>query len=154
MTRWHAGARRRGAALVEFAIVLPLLILLLLGIMEFGILMLHQLNLEQAAREGSRLAAVRNATTDILTRIDNSAATLSNKQEMQVTLTYSTDNGASFPYTLGDASASENNAPPGSLIKVAIDCPHHLITGSFFAWLPGAVGNSLPLHAAVVMRRE
>jgi Flp pilus assembly protein TadG len=148
-----ARRRWRGAALVEFALIVPLLIFLLLGILEFGILVMHRLTLEQAAREGSRLAAVRATTATIQQRITNAAPTITNKQEMQVSLKYSTDNGASFGYTLGN-SGSENNAPPGSLVQVGITCPHHLVTGSFFAWLPGVANNAVPLHVAVVMRRE
>lgn len=146
--------KRRGAALVEFALILPFLIFLLLGIIEFGIVVMHQLTLEQAAREGSRIAAVRNPTTDVIERITNSAATLPNQQEMQISITYSTDNGQSFPYTLADTAGEENNAPPGSLVRVTLDCPHHLVTGSFFSWMTGAVNNTVPMHAQVVMRRE
>jgi len=156
MERLRANNRRRkGAALVEFALIVPLLIFLLLGIIEFGIMVMHQLTLEQAAREGSRIAAVRNPLADITQRITNSALTLPNQQEMQIIMSYSTDNGQTFPYTLGDTSAGEvNDAPPGSLIQVSLDWPHHLVTGSFFSWLTGAENNTIPLHAKVVMRRE
>ncbi|BCW59687.1 MULTISPECIES: TadE family protein [Micrococcaceae] len=50
--------RERGAAAVEMAIVLPLLLLILLGIMEFGRAYNVQVSLTQAAREGARYAAV------------------------------------------------------------------------------------------------
>ena len=52
------GARDRGSAAVEFALVLPLLLLLVFGIIDFGRLLNAQLTLTQAAREGARLAAV------------------------------------------------------------------------------------------------
>lgn len=48
----------RGAAAVEMAIVLPLLLLILVGIMEFGRAYNVQVSLTQAAREGARYAAV------------------------------------------------------------------------------------------------
>jgi hypothetical protein len=44
----------RGQALVEFAFVVPLFLLLLLGMMEFGIAFNRQLTLEYATREGAR----------------------------------------------------------------------------------------------------
>lgn len=46
--------RERGAAMVEMAIVLPLLLLLVFGIIEFGRLYNAQVTLTHAAREGIR----------------------------------------------------------------------------------------------------
>jgi Flp pilus assembly protein TadG len=149
-----ASKKRRGAVLVEFALIVPLLIMLLLGILEFGVMVMHQLTLEQAAREGSRLAAVRNSVTSVTERITNSASTLPNQEELQIVMAYSTDNGQSFPYTLADTAGGENDAPPGSLVQVSINWPHHLVTGSFFGWLTGAENNTVPLRTEVVMRRE
>jgi Flp pilus assembly protein TadG len=48
----------RGAAAVEFALVLPLLLLILFGIIDFGRALNAQITLTQAAREGARLAAL------------------------------------------------------------------------------------------------
>jgi Flp pilus assembly protein TadG len=63
----------RGAAAVEFAIVLPLLALLLFGIVEFSILYNRQQGLHAAAREGARLAALPTSTqTDIRDRVRSS----------------------------------------------------------------------------------
>lgn len=50
--------KQRGATLVEFAITLPLLLLLLFGIVEFGWLFSQNLDVRHGAREGARLAAV------------------------------------------------------------------------------------------------
>ena len=52
--------RRRGAALVEFALVMPLLLLLLVGIMEFGRAWSQTQVITDAARQGARLAALLN----------------------------------------------------------------------------------------------
>lgn len=52
--------RRRGAALVEFALVMPLLLLLLIGIMEFGRAWSQTQVITDAARQGARLAALLN----------------------------------------------------------------------------------------------
>jgi len=54
----------RGAAMVEFALVLPILLLLTLGIINFGYLFGQQLSLNQAVREGARAAVVANGLTD------------------------------------------------------------------------------------------
>lgn len=56
------GARRRreerGAAAVEFALVAPLLLLLVFGIISFGFMLSFRQTLSQAATEGARAAAV------------------------------------------------------------------------------------------------
>lgn len=49
--------RERGAALVEFALLMPLLVMLILGIVSVGIAYNHQLSLTHAARETARFAA-------------------------------------------------------------------------------------------------
>jgi Flp pilus assembly protein TadG len=49
----------RGQALVEFALVLPILILVLLGIMQFGLLFWSQITLSQVARDTGRWAATQ-----------------------------------------------------------------------------------------------
>jgi len=46
-----AGGKSRGAAVIEFAVLLPLLALIVFGIIEFGFLFLAN-----AAREGARIA--------------------------------------------------------------------------------------------------
>jgi Flp pilus assembly protein TadG len=50
--------RDRGAAAVEFALLLPLLLLLVFGIIDFGRALNAQITLTQAAREGARLDAL------------------------------------------------------------------------------------------------
>lgn len=50
--------RERGAALVEFALVLSILVLLLFGIIEFGRAYQVKLSITHASREGVRVLAV------------------------------------------------------------------------------------------------
>jgi Flp pilus assembly protein TadG len=48
----------RGQSMVEFALVLPILLLLLCGIIDFGWLYYNQVMLSNAAREGARYAVI------------------------------------------------------------------------------------------------
>ena len=57
--RLHIRKRQEGQALVEFTIVATLLILLLLGIAQFGIVWNNYVSVTQAAREGARRAVVK-----------------------------------------------------------------------------------------------
>jgi len=51
-------ARDRGAAAVEFALLLPVLLLIVFGLIDFGRALNAQITLTQAAREGARLDAL------------------------------------------------------------------------------------------------
>ena len=46
--------RQRGQGMVEFAIIVPVFLLLLMGMLEFGFVFTHNLSLEYATREGAR----------------------------------------------------------------------------------------------------
>ena len=61
MRSYMRDRRDRGANLVEFAMIAPFLILLLLGIIEFGFLMGEWNEVKHGAHEGARLAAVNDA---------------------------------------------------------------------------------------------
>ena len=54
----------RGQALVELALILPILLMLLLGIFEFGRAWNTKQVITDAAREGARLAVVQNNDID------------------------------------------------------------------------------------------
>lgn len=55
-------ARARAAAVVEFAVVLPLLLTILFGIIEYGWVFMVRQTLQTAAREGARLAVLQTST--------------------------------------------------------------------------------------------
>jgi Flp pilus assembly pilin Flp len=59
--------RERGAALVEFALILPLLIVLVFGIVQFSIAYNRVQGLHAAAREGARLASLPQTTQSEIT---------------------------------------------------------------------------------------
>ncbi|MCH7924486.1 MAG: pilus assembly protein [Planctomycetes bacterium] len=61
IARRHGDHRRRGGAIVEFAVVLPLLLTILLGIIEYGYVFMVRQSLQHAAREGCRLASLQTS---------------------------------------------------------------------------------------------
>ena len=66
-------ARTRGQSLVEFALGVPLFMLLLLGMVEFGFVFTHHIGLEYASREGARMgsALASGTATVACTDVDN-----------------------------------------------------------------------------------
>jgi Flp pilus assembly protein TadG len=65
----HKARRRRGQGLVEFALVAPVFLLILLAIFDFGRGVFAYTSVSNAAREGARLAIVNQDKTLILSRI-------------------------------------------------------------------------------------
>ncbi len=67
--------RQKGAEIVEFALVLPLLLLILFGIMEFGIVFFDKAIITNASREGARAGVVSRSPVlsndDITTIVNN-----------------------------------------------------------------------------------
>jgi len=59
-SRHHILRDERGANLVEFVLILPLLVLLVFGIIEFGVNFDRKIGVNHAAREGARAAIVGN----------------------------------------------------------------------------------------------
>ena len=55
--------RDRGATAVEFALVFPLLLIMLFAIIDFGWVLNQQMSVTAAAREGARYFAIHNTDT-------------------------------------------------------------------------------------------
>jgi Flp pilus assembly protein TadG len=110
----------RGQTFVEFAIVLPILVLLVFGIIQFGLAFHNYLAITDAARVGARAAAVKRTTTPCTfarTAIQN---TVSSDQWAQISSRITCVAGPSvgdqvaitinYPYSIGlpGVSASGN----------------------------------------------
>ena len=73
---------QRGQAMTEFAIIAPILLLILMGIMQLGVVYNNWVTLTDAARAGARKAAVcrsgcsPDASTATVNAVKNSAANL------------------------------------------------------------------------------
>ena len=62
-----------GQTLVELALLLPVLLLLLLGVVEFGRILMTYLMISHSSREGARLAAVGGSDSAVVQRVQDQA---------------------------------------------------------------------------------
>lgn len=124
--------QRRGAAVIEFAIVAPLLFLLILGMIEFGRMIMVQQILTNGAREGARKAVLVGTTQSEVTATVNSY--MSNAGISGHSLAVTPDPGT---------------AQGGQNISVSVSVPY-----SSVSWLPPSWLGSTTLSANVVMRKE
>jgi Flp pilus assembly protein TadG len=98
-------SRERGQALVEFALVLPILMTLILGIIQFGIVFHDYLALTDAVRSGARQAAVTHDAGAATNAVTSSAAELK-ASDLQVGVSSSWAPGsdvtvtATYPYDI------------------------------------------------------
>jgi Flp pilus assembly protein TadG len=126
--------KRRGAAAVEFAIVLPVFVLLVFGMIEYGRMVMVQQVITNASREGARLAVLDGATASSV----QSAVTtyLTNAQISGGTCTIS--------------PANPSSAASGDPVTVTVSIPF-----SSVSWLPSPMYlGGKTLSASTVMRRE
>lgn len=107
--RRNAIRGERGQSLVEFTIILPILLLLLLGILQFGVVFNNYITLTDAVRAGARQAAVGRSVADpvgsAVSRVRASAVGLDQAQ-LGVTVTSAWTQGAdvtvtaTYPYSI------------------------------------------------------
>jgi Flp pilus assembly protein TadG len=68
--------RPRGQAIVEFALILPILLLILMGVFDFGRAIVAYNTVSEAARNGARVAIVNQTSADICLVAASRAVTL------------------------------------------------------------------------------
>ena len=126
----RASARgERGSAVVEFALVLPLLLLVTLALVQVGVLARDRLIVEQAARAGAREAAVEGDPLAI--------------KEVVVTAAGDLD-PSSIQVTIEDGGARGEPVSVSVTYAVPVGLP---LAGWLFP-------SSVDIHATAIMRRE
>jgi Flp pilus assembly protein TadG len=136
----------RGAALLEMAFTLPMLLLISVGILEFGRAFQTWQIVTNAAREGARVA--------VLPGIDDSMVTARVQQYIQagvldagVTPTVTIQRNVTVSYGTGTASAS----------KVVVSYPFHFMVLHDVATLIASnttLGTDFTMAASATMRNE
>ncbi|MCX8067462.1 MAG: pilus assembly protein [Anaerolineae bacterium] len=124
------GRKQRGQSLVEFALVLPLLILLLGGVLELGRLFFAYVAITDAAAEGATYASVRPSSSiqDITTRAQQAAGGLVQLDPSMV-------------------QVQRPSLAAGAPITVTITYPFQLITPLLGDLVPG---RTIPIRATAV----
>lgn len=123
---------KQGQALVELALVLPLLILLVMGTMEFGRIFHSYLLITNASREGARSGIVGTDDNGIKTTVETVAASLG-LTDAEITITPTT--------------SSRTRGVP---LTVQVNYSVSLITPVLDVFVP----NPFPLSASTTMRVE
>ena len=146
-TRTTPGRRRRsgeaGVEIVEFALVFPLLLLVVLGIVDYGFMFQRYEVVTNAAREGARVAALPGyAQVDIEDRVTSflaAGAVPTSAGNPAVTVT---------PRTIPSGAG----AWPATTVRVSYD-HDYLFIGGLIGWFGGALGPST-LEEQSTMRNE
>ncbi len=126
--------QRRGAAVVEFAVVAPIFFLLVFGMIEYGRMVMVQQVITNASREGARSAVLDGTTTQEVSDVVN--AYLSSGSITGATITV-------------DPNPPED-AGYGEPVTVTVSIPFDQVS-----WLPTPMFlGGKTLTATTVMRRE
>ncbi len=131
-----AAPDQQGSSLVEFALISPIFLLLLFGILEFGLVMYSKGIITQAGREGARFGVVYSSPP-------KSAAQIQTQVQ-----DYLTGAGFTGPVTIAITGAGGGNGAP-LRVKVAYTY-QYLVLPQFVTKL----GGNLNLSTETVMRME
>jgi Flp pilus assembly protein TadG len=143
---------RRGGAVVEAALVLPVVLMFLFGILEYGRYVMMLQVLTNAAREGARYAQIHtqpvtvggttsgNATSDVTNVVNKALA--GQQLSSQTVSIYASD-------TQGNNLGTWTNTQAGQSVCVQISGNYPVIITSFIK-LP----ITIPVVARAVMRSE
>jgi len=134
--RAPVGSSRReaGAALIEVAFVLPILLVLAMGMLDFGRAFHTKSLLDQAAREGARVAVITTPDLDSVTSRVN--AILAPAGVAANTITVTGPDAGTF------------------LDHVTVTATFTFVTPGIFALVGGDYGNTITMSSQCVMRHE
>lgn len=130
----------RGANLVEFAMVMPFLLMLLIGIVEFSWTFATNLDVKQGAREAARITAVNEPDGGNA----NLAAEICQRMDL-----VGDDPNTAITWT-GDDTDGDGTVEVGEGVTLDVSTPHETLTG-FLDW---AFGGITDLESTVEIRIE
>ena len=133
----------RGANLVEFAMVMPFLLILLIGIVEFSWTLANNIDVKQGAREGARITAVDFPDTGGSPTNGVLAAEICNRMDLV------NDPATTITWLSNDLDGN-GQIEVGDGVNVTVSTPHKTLTG-FMDW---AFGGLTSLDSTVEIRIE
>jgi Flp pilus assembly protein TadG len=142
--RRRPGRGDRGQSLVEFTLVVPLFLLLVAGMVDFGMGLYSNITVINAAREGARLSVTAPGDPSAVEARVRAMASGLNDSDMTVTTSCQRPNPA--PATTWTSCGSPQYQP-GDAVVVKVDYVYRMI------W-PLAFGNRIPMSSTVRMRIE
>lgn len=113
----------RGQGLVEFALAVPVLLIVICGILEFSFIFTDQIMLNNAARDGARAGAIP-AGVDWPTRSSQATSAATNSSSSLI----SCPQAGPPTYTVRPTYGNPNNSAVATQVTVAISCRYKLIT--------------------------
>lgn len=114
MLRRRHRTKRRGQTLVEFALILPVFILVLMGILDLGRAVYYNATLSNAAREAAREGIVDQTCSHVLARAEQRAVGM---QSAVATVRWTNPSGTT---TTRSCSPVSGAAGIGDLTKVTV----------------------------------
>jgi Flp pilus assembly protein TadG len=147
-TTWGRGRARdpqRGGAAVEFALVLPLFMMLVMGALDYGYFFFSDQVVTNAAREGAREGTLTDTAGNTPSGAEQSAATTAATTKARA---YMDGNGVACGPPGGSSciNATYTTVPGNPSISVVISYEYHGLTGFLPVILPRHV------YASAVMR--
>jgi Flp pilus assembly protein TadG len=135
----------RGAELIEFALVFPVLLLVVLGIVDFGFVFQRMEVVTNAAREGARIAVLPGyAVADVKARVTNYVQTGGLPTTAANPVVAVTD--VSIPTGAGGPNLTGK--------RVQVTYTHsYLFIGPVASWFGGSF-TTVPIGAVSIMRDE
>ncbi len=136
----------KGQSLVEFALVAPILLLVVLGIVQFGIILNAYVSITHAAREGVRLAAVGGDESQVVDRTYNLAKTTGfvNLTKEDIIVSYMPDIDEEY-------DDPDQDPIVGDIVKIVIKNADVSIVVPL---LDMFTGNSVAIASSATMRLE
>ena len=147
---------KTGVSAVEFAIILPLLLVIIFGIIEFGLVLFNKQVITNASREGARAGIVARNPRISPNEIEQIVEAYTGSYLM----TFGSDNETYVTIFVYDSSGNVKTEEPafGDELEVTVDFNYEfLIFDAILSLVSGGEGNgwgTLPLSARTLMRYE
>jgi Flp pilus assembly protein TadG len=152
--RFRRSSRTRGQSLVEFAVVLPVFLLILSGILDFGFLLYSRMSVISATREGARVAVDAPKTSTVPATQATLQGRIPGLVRTRVTDAASggLDTGALVTDVVcvdkvSGTCAFNGSAEAGDSVKVTVHYPYHSI-------FPLLFGQTIEMSSTVQMVLE